>query len=110
MRSPLARDVALDGRVIGERELLLDIDLEQASELARPLRECGRSDEGAAHLSVGPFDSQSDDGAEELKDVLLVNDLVLSPALALDHLDFVLTLGNDVATKIFEPLEDALGM
>jgi hypothetical protein len=63
--------------------------------------------EGAADLVAGVLNAGCDHGAEELEDVLLVDRLVLCPALALDHLDRLAVAREYVAAEVVEPLEDA---
>jgi hypothetical protein len=98
--------VALDARVVGEREALLDADVELVGELVRALREFRCCRERASHICVRVLDVGRDDGAEELEDVLLVDGLVLRPALALDDsLTPSFFLADEVTPRSSSPAE-----
>jgi hypothetical protein len=66
-------DVALDPRVVLERDAFFDPNIELLGELAGPLGQCCRGRKGPGDFAVGVLDAGGDDSPEELEDVLLMD-------------------------------------
>lgn len=74
----------------------------------RALGQRCRCGESAYDLLTGILDAAGNDCPEQLEDVLLMDCLVLRPALALHDLDVPVPLADEVAAEVFEAREDAL--
>ena len=93
-------DVAPNPRVVLQRHALFDPDAELPGELVGALGQRCRRREGRCDLTVGVLDARGHDSPEELEDVLLVDRLVVRPALALDDLDDSVALGQQVPAQV----------